>query len=160
MLNRLNSFVPLILVGIFVLMGYAWVTSERGRTADSLYWAQCNLDFNKASSLRQSVLNVYAINAASKRGAMDQALSVLVAARGGPNTAATIQAQSDWEMAFAGVQTAEGEFEKARITYPPPLLEDFCQRLKDLPGYKPNPTPTPKAGGATSPAPKQPSATP
>jgi ABC-type sugar transport system substrate-binding protein len=72
--KRLNSLIPLLLAAVFILLAFAWVQSERGRTDDIV----CQRDYNAAQSQRQQVLNDYTTARDYQRGIRDAANSLLL----------------------------------------------------------------------------------
>ena len=148
MLKRLNDFIPLLLVAVFVLLAFAWFQAERGRTDDIV----CQRDYNAAQSQRQQVLNDYTTARDYQRGIRDEANAFLLNGNWMRGSQDNIEALEDFNKANREVNKTEAALGVARIAYPPPKFEDYCTRVKALPR---KPLPDPKGPG--TPSPKSPS---
>lgn len=129
--NLLSGTVPIVLVLIFFLLGFAYVSTYRESIRNNAYWVSCIAKWGDAVSQRNTALNDAAEFEAFQVGRRDAAMAVLVNNRN-VDTATTAKAVRDWNAADADATEAKAKLAQARKDYPPPKLKKYCSRLKSV----------------------------
>lgn len=135
-----------------VFMGVYWFTTDtRADNDNEFYWISCIAAWGDANSQRNTVLNAAIEFEALQEGIRDEAMSVLVNNRN-VDTATTAEAVREWNAADVDVKKAKEATAQVREDYPPPLLKDYCTRLKSIKlpkaeGTRPVPSPSRRSPG-------------
>lgn len=154
MLTKIRDVVTTVCLVALVFMGIYWFTTDtRAENDNEFYWISCIAAWGDAASQRNTVLNAAIEFEALQEGIRDEAMSVLVNNRN-VDTAATAEAVREWNEADADVEKAKSAVAQAREDYPPPLLKDYCTRLKSIKLPKAQGTPPPKSPSPTPSSPK------
>lgn len=128
--TRRLTLLSLAVAAISVVALLMVYSLARGDKDTNLYWSGCLSRWGAASSERSEIIGKASEERDQKQGAKDRAMRVLVDYRGDPNNAATDQAKADYRRADDEAIAAERELQFRREQYPPPQIENFCNRMK------------------------------